>query len=70
VDNGDAVRLLGEHGVLTPALARSVRQAVGFRNVLVHDYIRVNDDLVVDRLKALGDLEDFVSQVADFVTRA
>ena len=29
-DNGDAVRLLGEHGVLTPALARSVRQAVGF----------------------------------------
>jgi uncharacterized protein YutE (UPF0331/DUF86 family) len=47
-DNGDAVRLLGEHGVLTPALARSVRQAVGFRNVLVHDYIRFNDD-VVDR---------------------
>ena len=70
MDNGDAVRLRGEHGVLTPALARSVRQAVGFRNVLVHDYIRVNDDLVVDRLKALGDLEDFVSQVADFVTRA
>jgi Protein of unknown function DUF86 len=31
-DNGDAVRLLGEHGVLTPALARSVRQAVGFRD--------------------------------------
>ena len=43
---------------------------MGFRNVLVHDYTRVNDDLVVDSLKALGDLEDFVSQVADFVTRA
>jgi uncharacterized protein YutE (UPF0331/DUF86 family) len=39
-DNGDAVRLLGEHGVCTPELARSIRQAVGFRNVLVHDYIR------------------------------
>ena len=25
-DNGDAVRLLGEHVVLTPALARSVRR--------------------------------------------
>ena len=68
-DNGDAVRLLGEHGVCTPALARSIRQAVGFRNVLVHEYIRVNDDIVTDRLKALGDLEDFVSQVAGFVTR-
>ncbi|MDQ2814723.1 MAG: DUF86 domain-containing protein [Actinomycetota bacterium] len=69
-DNGDAVRLLGEHGACTPELARSMRRAVGFRNVLVHDYIRVNDDIVIERLKALGDLEDFVSQVADFITSA
>jgi uncharacterized protein YutE (UPF0331/DUF86 family) len=68
-DNGDAVRLLGEHGVLAPALARSIRQAVGFRNVLVHEYVRVNDDIVTDRLKALSDLQDFVSQVAAFVTK-
>jgi uncharacterized protein YutE (UPF0331/DUF86 family) len=68
-DNGDAVRLLGEHGVCPPALAHSIRQAVGFRNVLVHDYIRVNDDIVIGWLKALGDLEDFVSQVAAFITR-
>jgi uncharacterized protein YutE (UPF0331/DUF86 family) len=68
--NGDAVGPLGEHGVLTPAPARSVRQAVGSRNVLVHDHIRVNDDIVIDRLKAPGDLEDFVSQVAAFITRA
>jgi uncharacterized protein YutE (UPF0331/DUF86 family) len=69
-DNGDAIRLLGEHGVVTPALARSIRQAVGFRNVLVHEYIQVNDYVVLDRLKALSDLEDFVSQVATFVTGA
>jgi uncharacterized protein YutE (UPF0331/DUF86 family) len=42
---------------------------VGFRNVLVREYIRVNDDIVVDRLKTLGDLEDIVSQVAAFVAR-
>ncbi len=34
-DNGDAVRLLGGHGVLTTELAISIRKAVGFRNVLV-----------------------------------
>jgi uncharacterized protein YutE (UPF0331/DUF86 family) len=38
--------------------------------VLVHEYIRVDDDIVVDRLAALSDLEDFVSQVAAFVTSA
>ena len=69
-DNGDAVRLLGDHGACTPELARSIRQAVGFRNILVHEYVRVNDDIVIDRLKDLVDLEDFVSQVAAFVTKA
>ena len=68
-DNGDAVRLLGDHGVLDQGLARSIRQAVGFRNVLVHDYIRVNDDIVTSRLKSLDDLDNFVSQVAAFVTQ-
>jgi len=69
-DNGDAVRLLGEHGVLTTELAASVRKAVGFRNVLVHDYIEVNDAVVVARLKGLGDLGEFVRQVAAYVTGA
>jgi uncharacterized protein YutE (UPF0331/DUF86 family) len=69
-DNGDAVRLPGAHGVCTAALADSIRRAAGFRNVPVHDYIRVDDDIVIGRLKALGDLGDFVSQAAAFVTAA
>lgn len=40
------------------------------RNVLVHDYIEVDDSIVVDRLKSLGDLEEFVRQVAAYVTGA
>ncbi len=67
-DNGDAVRLLGEHGVLTPELAMSMRKAVGFRNVLVHDYIEVDDHIVVGRLKGLSDLDEFVRQVAAYAT--
>ena len=67
-DNGDAVRLCGKHGVLTTDLAVSMRKAVGFRNVLVHDYIEVDDSIVVDKLKSLDDLEEFVRQVAAYVT--
>ena len=69
-DNGDAVRLLGEHGVLTADLAISMRRAVGFRNVLVHDYIEVDDQIVIGRLKGLSDLDEFVRQVAAYVTSA
>jgi uncharacterized protein YutE (UPF0331/DUF86 family) len=67
-DNGDAVRLLGEHGVLTIGLATAFRKAVGFRNILVHEYVKVDDTVVTDRLADLSDLEDFVRQVAAYVT--
>ncbi len=69
-DNGDAVRLLGEHGVLRADLASSVRKAVGFRNVLVHEYIEVDDAIVIERLADLSDLDEFVRETAAFVTRS
>jgi uncharacterized protein YutE (UPF0331/DUF86 family) len=56
--------------MLSTELAASVRKAVGFRNVLVHDCIEVNDTIVVARLKGLGDLEEFVRQLAAYVTGA
>jgi uncharacterized protein YutE (UPF0331/DUF86 family) len=67
-DNGDAMRLLGSHDVLTADLADALRKAVGFRNVLVHEYVQVSDDIVIARLGDLGDLEGFVEQVAAFIT--
>jgi uncharacterized protein YutE (UPF0331/DUF86 family) len=67
-DNGDAIRLLGEHGVLPAELAASVRRAVGFRSVLVHEYVEVDDKIVVGRLADLSDLQDFVRAVAEYVS--
>lgn len=65
--NADAVRLLAGHGVLAKETAEQVAQAVGFRNVLVHRYLDVDDRLVVGQLGRLDDLEDFTRQVAEWV---
>jgi uncharacterized protein YutE (UPF0331/DUF86 family) len=67
-DNGDAVELLGRHGLLEIDLARRLRRAVGFRNVLVHEYIEVDDEIVLSRLKDLSDLDSFVAAVAEWVS--
>lgn len=67
-DNGDAMRLLGSHHVLTLELAAQMRRAVGFRNVLVHDYIDVDDCLVVARLADPSDLEAFVTAVVEWLS--
>jgi uncharacterized protein YutE (UPF0331/DUF86 family) len=68
-DNGAAVELLGRHGVLEPELAGRLRRAVGFRNVLVHDYVEVDDLVVLDRLQDPSDLSSFVGAVVEWVTR-
>ena len=66
-DNGDAMTLLGAHGVLDRDLSVSMRRAVGFRNVLVHEYVAVDDDVVRLRVGDHRDLADFVSAVARVV---
>lgn len=66
-DNGDAMKELGLHGVLSAELADAMRKAVGFRNVLVHEYVAVSDEIVTSRLDDLSDLEQFSQQIAAFV---
>lgn len=67
--SADALRLLGRHGILDDELAERTARAVGFRNVLVHGYAEVDDDRVAAQLAALGDLQRFVDQVADWAGR-
>lgn len=66
-DNGDAMKVLARHGMLSAELSDAMRKAVGFRNVLVHEYVEVSDEIVVSRLGNLGDLERFVEQVTAFL---
>jgi uncharacterized protein YutE (UPF0331/DUF86 family) len=65
--NGDAMKVLGRQGVLTVDVSDAMRKAVGFRNVLVHEYVEVSDEIVESRLADLGDLEKLVEQVTAFV---
>ena len=44
-------------------------RAVGFRNVLVHEYAIVDDAVVVERLSDLTDLRAFVRSVGEWLSR-
>lgn len=69
-DNGHAMRLLGQRGVLDASLAVRMSRAVGFRNLLVHEYAAVDDNLVVERLADLHDLRSFVRSVGAWLLAA
>lgn len=68
--NSDAIRELGRKQVVPEAIAEAVGRAVGFRNLLVHEYAVVDDGRVLDNLRLIGDLERFVSAVAAWLDRA
>lgn len=65
--NAHAMRLLGEHGVLEPARAESMARAVGFRNLLVHGYADIDDDLVVAHLDEISEFRGFVEDVSRWI---
>ena len=60
----ECLRTLGREGRLDEALAGRLARAVGLRNVLIRDYLDVNDRLVFEALENLDDLRAFAAQIA------
>lgn len=61
--NADAFVLLSRHGAIEQGLAERLAGAVGFRNVLVHEYAVVDDTRVVAALGELDDLRAFIRSI-------
>lgn len=55
----EAILRLGELGVLTPEFAQRLAPIAGFRNVLAHEYLDVDWDIVFHYLHTLDDLVTF-----------
>lgn len=68
--SADAAVLLADHDVIDDMLAQRLALAVGFRNVLVHGYVDVDDDLVLAHLDELADLQAFIDQVRAWARKA
>lgn len=69
-DSRDVFTVLDEEGVLPPDLLASLQKMVGFRNLIVHDYARIDDSLVFAALQnRLGDFARFAEAVNAFLER-
>lgn len=64
----EAVDILAEAGVLSPELVRRLTGVAGFRNILVHEYLDIDRNLVYQYLhQGLDDLEAFARKVIRFL---
>jgi uncharacterized protein YutE (UPF0331/DUF86 family) len=67
-DYREAILRMGEVGVVPPAFARSLAPLAGFRNVLVHEYVRLDWEIVYERLGSLEELARFARHVREWMT--
>ena len=62
----DVFLLLGKNKVINARLAKNLTKAVGFRNILVHEYVKINHRLVYHYYKKdLDDLRQFARQITE-----
>ena len=53
--------VLAEEGIIEANLANSLKKMVGFRNVAVHDYTKMNNDIVKFVVKnGTEDIRNFI----------
>lgn len=61
----DIPRVLAEHGYLSEELEKRWIQMIGFRNILVHEYLNIDRKLVYEVMKnSLGDFRDLIEVFA------
>jgi uncharacterized protein YutE (UPF0331/DUF86 family) len=64
----DTFHVLYEEGILNAGLFNSLKNMVKFRNVVVHDYDKIDPEIVVGILqKQLGDFTDFRDSIIRFL---
>lgn len=66
----DNILILGEQGILPKSFAVRFAHAAGFRNILVHDYVRLNKEKVYEHFKKDAvDIEKFIKAVLIYLKK-
>ena len=67
-DYAEIIERLGKKGVLPKDFAARIKGMAGFRNILVHEYAKLDMDLVCDMLKnRLDDFRKFAGHVNKYM---
>jgi uncharacterized protein YutE (UPF0331/DUF86 family) len=65
-----ALKLLSEHGVISKELSDRLLGAKGFRNVLVHEYQKIDPEKVNDYLQGgYPDLQEFAGALSGYLQK-
>jgi len=68
-NNKDVFIILHGAGIIPDDLLPTLHKMTGFRNLIIHDYARIDDEQVYNNLKKrLGDFDAFSDAIAHYLT--
>lgn len=65
----DIFEILGEEKILPKDFSRKIKGMAGLRNILVHDYIKVDKELIHEHLKKIDDFKKFAEYIVKFINK-
>lgn len=70
-DYGEIILKLGHHGFLPMDFSERIQGMAGLRNILIHEYLRVDVPRLYDYLKnRLGDFTEFMSYLQEYLEKS
>ena len=68
-DEGDVLKKLSAKKIISKKMHSILESMKGFRNILVHKYGSVDDELVFENLGRLSDFTDFKEEIINFLNK-
>ncbi len=69
-DEDEVFEKLEEKRVISQGISLTLKEMKGFRNVLVHKYAKIDDELVFENLDKLSDFERFKEEILLFLRKS
>lgn len=69
-DNKEAILIIGRRGVIPPDFSCRILPMAGLRNILVHEYFKIDPKQIYHHLQKLDDFRTFQKHIIDFLKAA
>jgi len=68
-DYKDIISILGSNEIIPSGFAKQIEGMAGFRNILEHEYVKLDLNKLFDNFQRLDDFRQFARYIVDFIEK-
>lgn len=69
-DNQEAIEILGRHEIIPADFAKTILPMAGLRNILVHEYTRIDPAIIYRHCQNIDDFRVFQKHIVKFLNKS